>query len=366
MSTEPSSAGEPAYDVFLAYPSPSRPHARAIFDALSEAGYRVFMDVASLRPGDQWNVEIPRAQRHSRCTLVLLSKSTDAAFYQGAEVVEAIRLMRNSVHRVIPVYLEGQEALGESVPYGLPPLQGIDLGSGRGPSELVTELARVLPPPKSHEFPHPPEPGWHWWGTRGSADRGTISVLALVETLVASSIYAFIALRYGTLHLTLSACLAPLLLLRTPESQRLGLTYAGHPLKWLRAWLDRLTGMLDKKKPVRGLLLVTFLLSGQLWLPVLLAAIAVAARMSATAIAVLRAPGMSIKAIPVNWWRQVACVDTTHDPEPLPGLVAAIKTPEFETLEVLHPARVFNDFIRGRPPNNEKVHLDLKILLAIL
>ena len=51
-------------------------------------------------------------------------------------------------------------------------------------------------------------------------------MLAVSETVVASLVVGLIALRYGTLHLTVSACIAPFLLLRTTKSTEVGLMLA--------------------------------------------------------------------------------------------------------------------------------------------
>lgn len=75
--------------------------------------------------------------------------------------------------------------------------------------------------------------GWRWWSTPESVEALTVSVLAIVETLAAVAIYAWIAVEFGTLHLTISCCIAPFLLLRTPESTKRGL---GWGLKLFRAY----------------------------------------------------------------------------------------------------------------------------------
>ena len=62
---------------------------------------------------------------------------------------------------------------------------------------------------------------WVWFSTEETAEAGKTSVLAVVETLCAMAPYAWIAWEYGTLHLTIAACVAPFLLLRTEESTRL-------------------------------------------------------------------------------------------------------------------------------------------------
>ena len=65
------------------------------------------------------------------------------------------------------------------------------------------------------------ERNWVWLSTEETAEAGKTSVLAIVETLGAMAVYAWVAWNYGTLHLTIAACVAPFLLLRTQESTRL-------------------------------------------------------------------------------------------------------------------------------------------------
>ena len=65
------------------------------------------------------------------------------------------------------------------------------------------------------------ERNWVWFSTEETAEAGKTSVLAIIETLGAMAAYAWIAWEYGTLHLTIAACVAPFLLLRTEESTRL-------------------------------------------------------------------------------------------------------------------------------------------------
>lgn len=56
-----------------------------------------------------------------------------------------------------------------------------------------------------------------------SVARGEISILALVETLVAIALVFYLSAHFNTLRwLAFAMCVSPLLLLRTDESVRLG------------------------------------------------------------------------------------------------------------------------------------------------
>src|SRR5438270_142758 len=66
-------------------------------------------------------------------------------------------------------------------------------------------------------------PKFRLYSTAESVAAGGASLLAIVETTCAMSVYAWIALKRGTTHLTIAACVAPFLLLRTDDSTKMGL-----------------------------------------------------------------------------------------------------------------------------------------------
>lgn len=53
-------------------------------------------------------------------------------------------------------------------------------------------------------------------------------------------------------------------------------------------------------------------------------------RVIATLNTIIRHPLLSIESIPTNWWRIVACVDTLHAPEPLPGFLVRRNEPSIQ------------------------------------
>lgn len=64
---------------------------------------------------------------------------------------------------------------------------------------------------------------WVWHATLASRAAGKVSVLACVETVFAVALYWWIAIKWDThWHLLSSVFIAPLLLLRSPESMKLG------------------------------------------------------------------------------------------------------------------------------------------------
>lgn len=81
----------------------------------------VFLDACDLRPGDQWDVELPRAQQRAKATVALVSSEVDPAYYLREEIATAIALQQHDPdnHRLIPVYLEGFPTNPIEAPYGV-------------------------------------------------------------------------------------------------------------------------------------------------------------------------------------------------------------------------------------------------------
>lgn len=154
-----------AYDLFLAHASAEKPAAVALHDALTTRGVRAFLDARSIGPGERWDLVIPRAQRDSRATVVLVPRVFDKAFYLGDEVASAIDLHRKApeAHAVIPAYLDGMPTDTLAIPYGLRVLNALDataLGGLDALADRLRELVatwRALPPPApSPAAPTPP------------------------------------------------------------------------------------------------------------------------------------------------------------------------------------------------------------------
>jgi hypothetical protein len=89
----------------------------------------------------------------------------------------------------------------------------------------VTENSSTTAIEMTDTKPRPRGRSWTWRSSVDSADTGVVSALALCETIAASGIYAWIASRFGMLHLTISACVAPFLLMRTQRSAQLALKW---------------------------------------------------------------------------------------------------------------------------------------------
>jgi len=78
-----------------------------------------------------------------------------------------------------------------------------------------------------------------WYSTVESAENLKISVLAVVESICAVSLSLWLAWHFQSYsHIVVAIVLAPLLLLRTEESTRLGLKWFGGFFEWLMGFLE--------------------------------------------------------------------------------------------------------------------------------
>ncbi|MEK6259009.1 MAG: hypothetical protein AABP62_10375 [Planctomycetota bacterium] len=162
--------------------------------------------------------------------------------------------------------------------------------------------------------------------TRESIDRGEISLLAIVETLLAMITLVVLSVWFDSIQWLAGACaIAPLLLLRTEDSVQRGLRWNARfgelDKKWLLVlalcvglgslafciWLTRWWTLLI-------VLVLGGSLFGSICVPVFLVI-----RLGATAISVLKHPVQCLLAIPENWRRIVLATDSHTPPEFLPG-----------------------------------------------
>ena len=132
------------YQIFIAYSAADRAAASRLYRALSSE-CSVYMDDESLRLGDQWDDQLPKAQRESLITVVLISPQTKFAHYQKDEIAAAIELSRHpdSNHRVVPVYLNCSDTTGD-IPYGLRRTQGIKVDDEGAIEDVVPKIVQEL------------------------------------------------------------------------------------------------------------------------------------------------------------------------------------------------------------------------------
>lgn len=93
--------------------------------------------------------------------------------------------------------------------------------------------------------PEPDKKSWVFFSNPASIQAGTLSLLAVLETVVAVAVYWLIAWKWEThLHLLVSTCIAPLLLLRSDTSVQEG-------VEWFDAYTQDGTKIRPTGTPVR-------------------------------------------------------------------------------------------------------------------
>lgn len=133
------------WDVFLAHASADKDRVRPLVGALRGLGLQVFFDEDSVALGKEWDIEIPRAQAASTATVAAVSAAYVAAFYERAEVHDAIRLKRAGGHLLIPLYLDGPPG-ADDVFYGLSIVQGLWWTEVAEVARRLAEAVREAPP----------------------------------------------------------------------------------------------------------------------------------------------------------------------------------------------------------------------------
>lgn len=133
------------WDFFIAHAGPDKEPAEELYNLL-EGHARVFLDSRCLKLGDEWGEALPKAQRESLISVVLLSSNTERAYYQREEIAAAIDLSRASenAHRVVPVYFDADLAENKSVPYGLRGKHGLIISDELKLKEVAVRLLGLL------------------------------------------------------------------------------------------------------------------------------------------------------------------------------------------------------------------------------
>ena len=133
------------WDIFIAHSGSDRASAEQLYDRLAARGHRVFLDARTLKPGDFWDLEIPRALATSQIIMVLIASSYESAHYLRAEVAQVItRARATGSPRVVPVYIDGSLPPGTVPPYGLGVVQAIDARAVGGLGAVADQVMRLL------------------------------------------------------------------------------------------------------------------------------------------------------------------------------------------------------------------------------
>lgn len=150
------------YTYFLAHAGPDEDRAKLLRERLLP-DVAIFLGACDLKPGDNWDIELPRYQRQARATVALVSGATEAAYYLREEIAAAIAYQRRdpAQHRLIAVYLDGVPADPGKIPYGLRIAHSLDaarLGLDGVAAELkaiAADLGQAALPAEPSVMPEP-------------------------------------------------------------------------------------------------------------------------------------------------------------------------------------------------------------------
>jgi hypothetical protein len=138
-----------------------------------------------------------------------------------------------------------------------------------------------------------------------SVARGEVSILAIIETVLAIALVFYLSAHFNTLRwLAVAMCVSPLLLVRTQESTRLA-------VKWFDAWSLTMFALVRRSRVFGGPLVILVFLACA-------AASALAARVCATLVGAARSPIAAVSAVPRNWFRVSATMDFRVTPDFVP------------------------------------------------
>ena len=241
MTTSPDKP-EYRYEVAISFAGPHREKVRAIAERLSEAidpgiedhsKGRVFFDewFGHEIVGPDMELQLQRIY-HEQSLMIIADLSEDYADRKWTQAeARAIRGLRMNLDtardetarlRVLSVRFDAGNVPGVGETEGS--LDGIHLSAEEIADVILKrrELLRERLGSGEASVDDPPAimpKSWVWHSTLATRAADQVSVLAVVETLLAIVLYWWIAIRFDThLHLISSVFIAPLLLLRSPES----------------------------------------------------------------------------------------------------------------------------------------------------
>lgn len=133
------------WDVFIVYNHVDVVPARELREALSSAGARVFMDEASVGPGQRWRDRLLVALASARVVAVVVGETVPNSQYYLDEIDLAIKREQQGVCRVVPVCV----GVVRGLPYGLGQHQAVAM-TPDGAAEVARQILHDRPP--SPEF----------------------------------------------------------------------------------------------------------------------------------------------------------------------------------------------------------------------
>ena len=128
--------------VFLIYAREDLETARKLTAALREHGFRPWLDVEEIMPGQVWQKAVTRAIEQSAAALVLVSAHLQKKGFVQEELkvaLETLQEREEGLSPVIPVRLDDSE-----VPERLSHVQWVDMSEQRGMERLVSGLRRIV------------------------------------------------------------------------------------------------------------------------------------------------------------------------------------------------------------------------------
>jgi hypothetical protein len=147
-----------------------------------------------------------------------------------------------------------------------------------------------------------------------------VSLLAIVETSLASTFFLWIYFRFGVVsHIVVSAAFAPFLLTRTPRYSALALKFSLGPTRILMSILHWCSLTTSDKPSLVGWLKLSYMIVLFFLETYFLFFALLIAKFLAFLVSILTAPVDAIGSIPENWRKVVLCTDTATLPELLPG-----------------------------------------------
>ncbi|HEU0144661.1 MAG TPA: toll/interleukin-1 receptor domain-containing protein [Nitrososphaera sp.] len=350
--------------VFLSYSSHDRDLALELKHALEACGVNVWIDVDRIRPGSLFITELEQAIEKASAFVVLVTAASLSSGWVREECGRAINLSIQSMFRlpVIPIAVEGVV-----IPGFLANRQALQLPS-RGhlvsvAALIAAELSTSLVASQKQER----RTKIRWHSRCANFSNGDISVLAILETVVAVATIIALSMYSGSLRYIIALTfIAPFALLQTDQSRSVGIRLLRRLQWWNRIKPDSENG----SRIAKTIRIVTLALTFMSWLfvpsvsqPPLQLAIFVLfgvlfyltllamtppliVRSTAILFTVIRHPITTLRAVPTNWKNLNLSKDLLEEPEVIPGYLDAVSTGE-----LCSDLRIPN-FLRGiaRPP----------------
>jgi hypothetical protein len=160
--------------------------------------------------------------------------------------------------------------------------------------------------------------------TLRSSHRGETSLLAIAETVMATAVSLWVAIRYETLiHIAASVVLASMLLFRSRQSDRMGRELIRVVVPAILGWPVKY----QSKSSCNPLIVLPVLVATLFVVFVLLPLSVIVCRISATIASLVARPLVHLVSIRKNWRRIALATDTLTLVEIVPGIELATSPP---------------------------------------